>query len=432
METIMKTVAGFFLLLVVVLSPLVSSAQPPGSDAPGTWEQRIVTVENVQRLYYLYLPEQYERYHDRPLIVNLHGSIDVSGVDSVGQRPEVFMFGRQYTPSYLDTSRASMMWKVAEAEKVLVVCPLSRTSPAWSWFDPTGNLEYIDAILDDIQGAYGPYVDFDRVYATGFSGGGGMTQRLAYYGGSRFAAFAPMYYPMNTALYPLDPPEIVPRGLMQVANRYDPTVDVPYTEPSDSITILQTVNKWREWCGVQYKRRVVRPAPVDTVMVAFLNGRDLAPGLPEIEFVTLFQSSGGYVHSYPKFRTHGFQANKRVWEFFERFSLSGSDSRELLPDERRIAPVPLAEQQAGLSLLAYPNPFNSVTTLSVTLPQATELRVHVFDVRGRLVATLADGDRFSSGKHQVSLDGRNLASGTYFLRASAGEWSASQRILLLK
>ncbi|MCB2212571.1 T9SS type A sorting domain-containing protein [bacterium] len=427
----MKTIAGIILLLVVTLLPITSTAQPPGSDAPGTWEQRIVTVENIQRLYYLYLPDHYERFRERPLIVNLHGSIDVSGLDSVGQRPEVFMFGRQYTPSFLDTSRASMMWKVAEEEKVLVVCPLSRTSPAWSWFDPTGNLEYMDAILDDVQGAYGQYVDFDRVYATGFSAGGGMTHRLAYYGGTRFAAFGPMYYPMNTALYPLDPPEILPRGLIQVANRYDPTVDVPYTEPSDSITILQTVAKWRDWCGIHFQDGQLRPAPIDTVMFVYLDGSDLAPDKPVIEFVTLFQSEGAFVHSYPKYRTHGFQANKRLWEFLERFSLSGTDTRELLPDERQIASVPLTEQHTGITLSAYPNPFNAVTTLSVNLPEAADLRVQVFDVRGRLVTTVTDG-RAEAGRHTLTLAGHNLASGTYFLCANAGEWSASQRILLLK
>jgi poly(3-hydroxybutyrate) depolymerase len=420
------------LALVVLAFCLFSTvlfAQPPGSEAPGIWEQRIVSVGQVNRLYYLYLPENYELYLDRPLIVNLHGSIDTTQLDSSGQRPEVFMFGRQFTPQYLDTTRASMMWKVAEAEHVLVACPLSKGLPAWSPDDPTSNLQFIDAMLNDLEANYADYIDSDRIYCTGFSAGGGQTHRIGYYGSDRFAAIAPMYYPMNTSLYPLGPPAVGPRAILFVANRYDPTIDVPYTEPSDCTTVLQTAQKWKQWMSMDFNGSSVHTQPIDTVLqIRTRNYPGGGDSFCFMNFYTLFESDGPLMHSYPKFDQHGFQANVEVWNFLQWFYIPPGRSREVMSDyERVITPVPMSPTMMS----TYPNPFNAMTTLSLTLPKATELRVAAFDVLGREVAELANGS-YKAGQHNLTFDATNLAGGTYFVRASSDEWNDVQKVMLVK
>jgi hypothetical protein len=83
-----------------------------------------------------------------------------------------------------------------------------------------------------------------------------------------------------------------------------------------------------------------------------------------------------------------------------------------------------------------PNPFNPRTRISFVLPEAARVRLEVFDVEGRWVATLIDG-RMPAGRHEVfwqgvDRNGTTVATGTYFYRLTAGKRSLSRKMLLLK
>ncbi|MFC2170888.1 arylsulfotransferase family protein [Calditrichota bacterium] len=80
----------------------------------------------------------------------------------------------------------------------------------------------------------------------------------------------------------------------------------------------------------------------------------------------------------------------------------------------------------------YPNPFNSRTNISVSLPHTSKIRIDVFDLLGKRVTTLYNGI-MSAGEHQSSLNAENLASGTYFVRVQIpGETIRMQKIVVLK
>jgi len=79
----------------------------------------------------------------------------------------------------------------------------------------------------------------------------------------------------------------------------------------------------------------------------------------------------------------------------------------------------------------YPNPFNARTTIVFDLAQAVRVRVAVYDLLGREVATLASGMR-AAGTYSVAFDGSNLPSGVYICRMNAGRFVAQQKLLLLK
>jgi len=80
---------------------------------------------------------------------------------------------------------------------------------------------------------------------------------------------------------------------------------------------------------------------------------------------------------------------------------------------------------------AYPNPFNPITTLAFALPEAMKVNLAVYDITGRLIATLVNGWR-DAGTHEVTFDGSKLASGMYVYRLKAGEFISSGKMLLLK
>ena len=77
----------------------------------------------------------------------------------------------------------------------------------------------------------------------------------------------------------------------------------------------------------------------------------------------------------------------------------------------------------------YPNPFNPTTTITFDLAKQEQVRLEVFDLLGRKVATVVDGMK-TAGSHQVRFDATNLSSGMYLYRLSAGDVSEVRRMVL--
>src|SRR5690606_39526819 len=74
---------------------------------------------------------------------------------------------------------------------------------------------------------------------------------------------------------------------------------------------------------------------------------------------------------------------------------------------------PGAELPSGYALsAAYPNPFNPATAFTFTLPFDQTVSVRVYDVMGRLVKTLVDGQRYAQGTHALRWDATNDAGTT--------------------
>ncbi len=80
----------------------------------------------------------------------------------------------------------------------------------------------------------------------------------------------------------------------------------------------------------------------------------------------------------------------------------------------------------------YPNPFSRQTTIEYALPESRDVRLTVYDLLGRQVATLIDGQK-DGGFHRVRWTaGQKLSSGTYFLRLRAGGQSKTQRLTVVR
>jgi hypothetical protein len=73
---------------------------------------------------------------------------------------------------------------------------------------------------------------------------------------------------------------------------------------------------------------------------------------------------------------------------------------------------------------AYPNPFNPVTHIRYGLPTSSTGRIEIYDMLGRKVSTLVDGNK-AAGYHIAAFDGSNLSSGIYLYRLQAGDPESS-------
>jgi len=91
--------------------------------------------------------------------------------------------------------------------------------------------------------------------------------------------------------------------------------------------------------------------------------------------------------------------------------------------------APIAESIALIS--AYPNPFNPQTTISYTTAVASDLTVAVYDLSGKVVATLANGFK-PAGSYSVNWNAVNLANGVYVVRLQGEGFTVSKKIVLMK
>lgn len=79
----------------------------------------------------------------------------------------------------------------------------------------------------------------------------------------------------------------------------------------------------------------------------------------------------------------------------------------------------------------YPNPFNPQTTIRYALPQASRVRLGIYDVLGREVARLVDGVQ-AVGAHEVRFEATDLPSGVYLYRLEADGFVEARTMLLAK
>jgi hypothetical protein len=79
----------------------------------------------------------------------------------------------------------------------------------------------------------------------------------------------------------------------------------------------------------------------------------------------------------------------------------------------------------------YPNPFNPSTTIRYQLPVASEVKLEVYDVLGKKIATVVN-ERQSAGAYQVVWNASGLSSGTYFYRLQAGTFVETKKMIMVK
>jgi photosystem II stability/assembly factor-like uncharacterized protein len=79
----------------------------------------------------------------------------------------------------------------------------------------------------------------------------------------------------------------------------------------------------------------------------------------------------------------------------------------------------------------YPNPFNPVTNINFAIPKSSNVKIKVYDARGKEAATLLN-EKMSAGSYRVDFDGADFSSGIYYYTLESDNFIQTKSMILLK
>jgi hypothetical protein len=79
----------------------------------------------------------------------------------------------------------------------------------------------------------------------------------------------------------------------------------------------------------------------------------------------------------------------------------------------------------------YPNPFNPSTNIKYQIANSSLVSLKVFNVLGKEVAELVN-EKQTPGTYEVKFDAGNLSNGVYFYKITAGDYSETKKMILIK
>jgi alpha-glucosidase len=121
-------------------------------------------------------------------------------------------------------------------------------------------------------------------------------------------------------------------------------------------------------------------------------------------------------HCYVKLRDKG--TSHTILVFFGRSGLGIPSHGDLLPKEYKL------EQN-------FPNPFNPNTLIRYQLPEKSHVLLTVYDITGRKTAVLVNEIK-EAGRYSQQFDASQLSSGIYFLKMTAGSYTATKKLVVMK
>ncbi len=119
-----------------------------------------------------------------------------------------------------------------------------------------------------------------------------------------------------------------------------------------------------------------------------------------------------------------------------RFIHNGFGGATSIPVDLTVTGLRAGEQVQNIPLAfniksIHPNPFNSTTTISYSLPSPQRVTVNIFDISGRLVERLYDGAQ-ATGYHSMLWDSRAVGSGIYFVQLQTEKEIKTAKLAVIK
>ena len=110
--------------------------------------------------------------------------------------------------------------------------------------------------------------------------------------------------------------------------------------------------------------------------------------------------------------------------------IPGENISGIIPDDDHSSSVEFAPEQYKLHP-ASPNPFNPTTELTYDMKSPGKVSLSIYDISGREISSLVDGWQ-PAGQHKLTFEAHDLTSGVYFACLTAGDFTQTQKLLLIK
>lgn len=287
---------------VATATPTAVTACSPARSAMAGRSERTITSGVVERRYLLHVPPAYDGAQAAPLVLAFHG----------------FTMNADFFADYADFAR------VADAQGFIVVTPDGTGEPKrWNANNATGGIDdllFVEDLLAELTSSL--CIDQERVYAAGYSNGGGMVQALACTMPERIAAIA-----MVAATYGAcreDVPMVAFHGLLDPIVPFEGAELPPEQGGGVFPNVRRSVSEWarnvgcdglatisRPWPGVELStyKRCFR-ADGEVLLYTVITGGHTWPGSP-IPIDVFGETSAA------------IDATAVIWEFFSGHPLGG-------------------------------------------------------------------------------------------------------------
>ncbi|NOZ56376.1 MAG: T9SS type A sorting domain-containing protein [Calditrichaeota bacterium] len=178
-----------------------------------------------------------------------------------------------------------------------------------------------------------------------------------------------------------------------------------------------------------------------TVQLAWEPSVDEEDGAQDVQYYSIYRrtENGSYGEPIAKVAEHEFvdtSVDTGVVYYYAVTATDFAGNESEMSPETSLLVSSVAEAKGSIPTQFslgqnYPNPFNPTTTISYALPKAAHVTLAVYNAAGQKVATLVDSD-MPAGQYTATWDARDMASGVYFYKIQAGQYSATRKMVLMR
>ena len=270
--------------------------------------QGVITHNNLDREYILYIPNSYDGEESVPLVLNLHG----------------------YTSNAGEQMVYSNLIEVADTANFLVVHPMGTINefnePYWNsaQLSDVDDIDFLNTLIDYLGNEYN--VDLERVYSTGFSNGGYMSYTLACELSDKIAAIASVTGSMNNGQTISCSPER-PVPVMQIHGTMDLTV--PYFGSITSEPVEDVISFWVNFNDCSSNASFFSLPNINTLDNSFVEHYIYSGGSnnSSVELYKIINGGhtwpGAYIPLAGINTNQDFSASEKIWQFFSKYDING-------------------------------------------------------------------------------------------------------------
>lgn len=292
------------------IDPIITPPSPPTNTVPicssTTYPRTLyctVKRQNLDREFYIYIPEDIQNISPVSLLFGLHG----------------------YTSRAIWFLGYSNFQEIADIEKFIVIYPqgsiLTATGEThwnvggWTNSSTTDDIDFISSLIDWAADNYN--VDLNRVYSTGMSNGGYMSYHLACNLSDKIAAIASVTGSMTPETYSDCNPNH-PTAIMQIHGDIDTVV--PYFGNWRSRSIPTVMEYWEEFNDCQIETLSTVPDVNNDGDGGLLFSYDQC--LANVKAQLYLMTNMG--HEWPKLSNgNDINAANVIWDFLKMYDING-------------------------------------------------------------------------------------------------------------